>query len=298
MQQAQVAQEQAMRSAKQAMKMAQSKLAMADAGDAEDAAETFSLAAGLDDGFNFAINTPGRAATQPLIIRSGDLDSGALTNIQEDLSVMSRILNKAVEREVGREGHEAMGIVLAALPGSRRPQSIYLEGYGALFLVNVKFPLVAPTTKEDEQPEKQSDTTWEETKRELYGKKPGNVRVWEVPVGDAAEYNADQVDRLKSELIETLKNASNIRDVKPSESITIAVIGGRGALAMQHVKRFSKNNNGNYRKAEAYAVADAGRKSARESTMTLRVKKSDVDAFAKGDIDLDQFKKRVSVSAY
>ena len=32
--------------------------------------------------------------------------------------------------------------------------------------------------------------------------------------------------------------------------------------------------------------------------MTLRAKKSDIDSYAKGAIDLDQFKKKVAVATY
>jgi hypothetical protein len=37
---------------------------------------------------------------------------------------------------------------------------------------------------------------------------------------------------------------------------------------------------------------------ARAAIMTLRAKKSDVDEFAKGKTDLEQFRKKVSISTY
>jgi len=252
----------------------------------------------FEDGFGFAVNPPGRGSNQPLIIRGANMDSNAVSNIQEDLAVMSRILNKTIERGVGRDGRDsAMGIVLSALPGAKRPQSIYLEGYGALFMASVKFPLVPPPAKDDEKAEKQVDTTWEQTKRELYGQKTPNVRVWNVSGNEStAEYNAEQVENLKSELIEALKNGGNIRDVKPDESITVAVIGNRASSTVNRVKHISRNS-GKTGKSELY-LADGPRSTARESTMTLRAKKSDVDAYANGSIDLEQFKKRVNVATY
>jgi hypothetical protein len=289
--------DQAMRQAHQAMELAHSKMAMAELDVADQPVE---LQTAIEDGFGFAVAGPGRAATQPLVIRGNDMDSNAVANVQEDLAVMSRILNKAIDREVGREGRDsAMGIVLSALPGSRRPQSIYLEGYGALFLVSVKFPLVPAPAREDDKPEKAVDNTWEQTKREMNGNRIANVRVWNgYGGGDASpDYNSEQVEGLKKELIETMKNAANIRDVKPGEWVTVTVIGSRQG-GVTHVKRMSTGSKGKTTaRAEVY-VADAGRSAPRESTLTLRAKKSDVDAYAKGDIDGDQFKKRVSVAAY
>ena len=263
------------------------------------------------ESFSMAFSSPSRAGTQPLIVRTSELHGETVANLQEDLSVMSRILNKAVEHELGREGKDsAMGIVLSTLPGSRRPESIYLEGYGALFFISVKFPLVPSPAKEEEKAEKQADTTWEQTKREMYGQRNGNVKVWSVPGPEAVEYDAEQVDNLKKELLESLKNGSNIRDVKPDESLTIAVLGNRassmggggGAIVRK------KNLGGNVRRNEAHvggggagmvtAGGDTLRPRGRESTMTIRVKKADAEAYAKGSIDFDEFKKRAAVTTY
>src|ERR1051325_11675602 len=113
------------------------KFAAAEDDEGNDGAQLF-----LNNGpitWEHVLGAPARTGGQPLIVRSSDAAAKNLPNLQEDLAIMSRILSKAA----GREGHEAaMGIVLSALPGSRHPQSIYLEGYGALFLLNVKFPLV------------------------------------------------------------------------------------------------------------------------------------------------------------
>lgn len=290
--QAREAADRAQRQARHTMDLARSKFAMAES----DMAEPIELP--VEDGFGFAIAGASRGGAQPLVIRGAEMDSNTVANVQEDLAVMSRILNKALEREVGREGRDsAMGIVLSALPGARRPQSIYLEGYGALFLLSVKFPLVAAPAKEEEKPEKAVDSTWEQTKREMYGNRAPNVKVWNVPSIDAsAEYNSEQVEGLKKELIEAMKNASNIRDVKPTEWITVSVIGNRPGGRNQ-VKHVVTGQKGRTARAEAY-VSDSGRSASRESTLTLRAKKTDIDAYAKGSLDAEQFKKRVSVAAY
>jgi hypothetical protein len=283
--------------AQRAVELAQSRMARAQAGDAE---EDTDLQAVFDGGGGaFAFTAGGRGSAQPLVVRTTDTDPNTVSKIQEDLNVMSRIVTKTVEREAGREGHDsAMGIVLSALPASRRPQSLYLEGYGALFMIPVKFPLVAPSSKEEEKAEKTVDSTWEQTRRELYGQKGGPVRVWELPAREQAPaYDAEQVENLKKELLESLKNGTNIRDLKPEESITIAVIGtASGGLGVK-MKQPNSRSSGTVRKSEIFAIAGP-RGAGRESTLTMRVKKADVDAFAKGTIDFEQFKKRAAVFAY
>jgi hypothetical protein len=284
--------EQAMQQAQHAVQMAKSKMALAE--NDEPARDVFEFQPGAD-----VLGVAGRSATQPLVVRTGEIDPKTLSNIQEDLAVMSRILSKAVEREAGKDGHDsAMGIVISTLPGGRRPQSIYLEGYGALFLLNVRFPLVPPTSKDQEKSEKATDTTWEQTKRELYATqdRAGTVRIWDAaPNPGGAEYDADQVEALKKNLIESLKNAANIREVKPDESISIAVFGTRPGPIVNRIKRTYRTGGTN--RGEVLRVGDAiGGKG--ESNLTIRAKKADIDAFAKGELDVEQFGKRVSVAAY
>jgi hypothetical protein len=303
--QAKRATQQAARQAQRAMQLVQSRLSSgeAEAGESEPLEDIPVGNQNFDEGWNFAFNSSGRNPNQPLVLRTSDADATTVSNLQEDLSVMSRIVTKAVEREVGRDGgHEAaLGIVLSTLPGGRHPQSLYLEGYGALFLVNVKFPLVAPPTKEDEKAEKSPDTTWEQTRRELNNQKAGTLRVWNInPAGDApVEYQAEQVETLKKELIETLKNASNIRGLKPEESVTIALVGSRSGAGVTRVKQTTNRNTGrNIRKNERVTLTDSARGAGRESVLTIRAKKADIDAYAKGTLDLSEFTKRTSTTAY
>src|SRR5262249_18471138 len=105
--------------------------------------------------------------------------------------------------------------------------SLYLEGFGALFLLKVNFPLVeppAPMAGED-----QAGGDWELVKKELSGlrqDRQGPLRT--ASSVDIAEYNPEQVNVLKHVLIDTLKNASHIRALKPGESIAITVLGSEG----------------------------------------------------------------------
>jgi hypothetical protein len=293
-----------------------------------DPAETidFTAASGAlqmaNDAVNSIFTTGGRNATLPLVIRSSAADEPALANMMEDLTVMSRIIHKAIARGGSRERQEsASGIALSAFASSRRPNTYYLEGYGAVFMLSVKFPLVPPTAKEDRgKDEKAVDTDWEQTKMEIYGPRASS-RAWVFsgsPDAPPVEYDADKVERLKNDLTEALKNATNIRNVKPDEYVTIAVIGTESSppTAMKRIKKVRTNrsgadqNNGDGAGASAgegggggvfdktIAVVAEDQVSHRQTTLTLRVRKSDADAFAKEKFSLEEFRKKVSIQAY
>ena len=128
-----------------------------------------------------------------------------------------------------------MGISVLIAPGSAPIRSMYLEGYGAVFMLNVGFPLLAPPAKPEVPKEKAPvDSTWEEARRELYAR-PGDIPgVRQIPQRalrfpgtpePAEEYSEEKVDRLKKALVEALKNATNIRDLNPDDWVNICVFG-------------------------------------------------------------------------
>jgi hypothetical protein len=244
--------------------------------------------------------------------------------MMEDLTVMSRIIHKNIARGGSRERQEsASGIALSAFASSRRPNTYYLEGYGAVFLVSVKFPLVPPTTKEERaKDEKAVDTDWEQTKMEIYGPRASG-RAWvfgNSPDAPPVEYDADKVERLKNDLTEALKNATNIRNVKPDEYVTIAVIGTESSppMTMKRIKKVRANRSGAdqdngdgagasagggggvgfFGDDKAIALAAVEQVAHRQTTLTVRVRKSDADAFAKEKLPMEEFRKKVSIQAY
>ena len=276
--------------------------------DAEPPVVDFSAATGAlqmaNDAVNSIFTTGGRSATLPLVLRSSAGDETSVANMMEDLTVMSRIIHKNIARGGSRERQEsASGITLSAFGSSRRPNTYYLDGYGAVFLVSVKFPLVPPTTKEERaKDEKAVDTDWEQTKMEMYGPRASS-RAWVFgtsPDAPPVEYDADKVERLKNDLTEALKNATNIRNLKSDEYVTVAVIGTESSPPMttKRVKKVRTNRGGAGQNNDvddvAFAVAAAGDPVLhRQTTLTVRVRKSDADAFAKQEaLPLRNFARR------
>jgi hypothetical protein len=104
---------------------------------------------------------------------------------------------------------------------------------------------------------------------------------------------------LKEGLLEALKNATNIRNLKADEFITICVFGGVSAApgkARTWVKRAPGAPDADLE--ELFVTDGDDSPPARGTIMTIRVKKSDTDAFAKGKLTLDDFRKKASITSY
>ena len=128
------------------------------------------------------------------------------------------------------------------------------------------------------------------------------------------DFDQQRVDNLKTQLIEDLANAKNIRNLKSDDYITVVVLGGgaRGTVVRREGGAAAGRAGGNGFGGGGGAggrggggggfshveVTSAGIDSGAQSTMTLRVKKSDVEAFAKGKLDAEAFQKKVSVQVY
>ena len=314
---------------------------------------------------NVIRRAPGGSA-KTLVIRSAESDSKGQANLEEDLSVMSHIFDKAVDEKLGADWHarNAMGINVFFAPGSSQLRNLYLDGYGALFLLHVSFPLLPPPAKPEPEKEKAPvDSAWQEAKDELYGQHS----VGKTVVGPVEEYNEEKVNKLRDALLEALKNASNIRNLKADDSITVCVFGGGSPSAGKFRAATGQGNKlvlspgvvepatglpaghpgavdsatglpaghpggtdpatglrtghgavdpttglpaasgtsqaeaafqSRYPGANGWGLAQVNDPGVRGSIMTIRVKKSDVDAFAKGKLNADEFRKKAKSATY
>jgi hypothetical protein len=143
-------------------------------------------------------------------------------------------------------------------------------------------------------------------------------------IGTGSQYDAGQVEELKKTLLQTLKYSANIHNLKPDDSVAITVFGQPATVAQVRKSR-SRNEPANplrTNSAVARATASANRKldlaqaelkaragaldreatllraSAQGTVLTLRAKKSDVDAFASGKMDFDGFQKKTEQNSY
>jgi len=257
----------------------------------------------LGFGGGVGLGAPFGGGTEPLIVPSGEAKPEVLNETREDLAILSRILRKAAGRTDGQP--EAMGIVLSSLPGLRQPQALYLGGYGALFILNVQFPLAPAEETKAKPAEKPSNTAWEEARRELYGPKRTADPFAVVKSGPrhALAYNADRVARLKREVVEALKNAANLRHVADDEQVVVTVSGAAGpgvstAKVVRIEKQVRRTERSTGDRAPVLAEVREEGRSAAVSTLVFRVKKSDADAYAAGKLEPDAFARRVTITTF
>lgn len=238
---------------------------------------------------------PDHGTGKALVIRSSESDPKEQTQLEEDLAVMSRLLEKATAERSGGQpyGAKAMGIDIFYSPAASPLRSLYLDGYGALFMLNVGFPLLPPPHAEGQQEKQEANSEWEDAKQELYGQSGGG-RFTAAP---SEPYDQERVNRFKDGLLESLKNATNIRGLKPDDSITVCVFGGPSSGQPKSRTYFKRNTGAGEARIAATASARGG-SPMRQSIMTIRVKKSDADAFAKGEMTLEAFSKRAHVVSY
>jgi len=237
---------------------------------------------------------------RPLIIASSSPDEKSIATLDEDLNIMSRILDKAVDHGSDDDRKGPMGIHLWALGqgGGRGPRNLYIEGYGAVFTLKVNMPLLAsPSKPQAEEKKENTSSSWEDARNELYGREERQFKRGPGDRRPSVPYDAERVESLKKDLSEALKNATHIRGLKDNEHVTIVVQGSGSESGVQRARVVGPKKGELREDVFGYAFAGSGAGGPR-SVMTLRAKKSDIDAFAKGKTDLDDFRKKVSTAVY
>jgi len=240
-----------------------------------------------------------------LIVPRKESDPKAMADTEEDLAVMGHLLDKAITSKEEKGAH-AMGITVHnSFRSGSTPRSLYLEGYGALFFLNVNFPLLPPAKKEDSQTKEESNTEWENARRELfqpssYGSEFPKFYAFDTDGayafsgGQAEDYDAEKVDDLKNNLIGALKNAANIRKLGNEETVTI-IVTGRGNETKSAAR---KTTTGTSRNTMTWTTTRAGGGDAKPTRLILRAKKSDLEAFQKQKTTVDDFRKQVTLMTY
>lgn len=238
-----------------------------------------------------AYTTAGFASSPeaPVIITPVAMEATALAELREDLTVMAKLVNDAVQSDNGDGSlRSAMGIALKWLPGGMPNNNLYVQGSGAIIQATVGFPLVSPK-KEDADPAKEpvKNSAWESARRELFdNSKDKSVEV-PLPPEPREEYSADRVDALKKGVLKALVNASNFRRLAADEAVTV-VVRNRSGSRPSFV--YFQSNDG-FRNASGNAPEG-------DATLTIRVKKSDADALAAGKITEDEFRNRAQMALY
>src|SRR5829696_4543021 len=151
---------------------------------------------------DFAINTaqgvldgifPRPSGPKRPIIVGGDMKNAQ--TLSEDLSVMQRILEKAAGAKADGPA-TAAGIEIFSFNRPNSPRAFYLADYGAMFLLNVKFPLVAPPKKDEQTRTNETNTEWERAREEVYGRR--GFEKGEMAASAGEEFDSQRVENLKT----------------------------------------------------------------------------------------------------
>jgi hypothetical protein len=252
------------------------------------------------------ITTNPRSAAPVLVIPAQEMAPETCDRIVEDLSVMSRILEKsitaapelygALANETGawqilqsqgyvssRQGDTTLPWVFRSSSGRCKP--MYVGGYGAIFSLRVGFPLVPPPeAPKQEQTAAPTEQVWAAAQRELAN--PPSSQHVRAGALHGIPYRPEAVDGLKSTLIAALKHATNIRDLEPESWLTVLVQGPR-TVQLEELPRPRDD-----------AVPELGTSATGRSLLTLRAKKADIDQCAKGSLEQSEFQKRAQITTY
>jgi hypothetical protein len=248
-----------------------------------------------------------RGSAPVLVIPAKEMPPETCDRIVEDLSIMSRIIERSLRNgsEQGYAGNIGNGMYgeIGTITGQTlflpsdgsgprilrssggQPRAIYIGGYGAVFSLQVDFPLVPPpATAEPNKTADKTDRVWAAAQQELVNPQAAFRLRPDAPQG--RPYRPEAVENLRSTLLAVLKHASNIRDLEPESWLTILVQGPSTAPVP------SQDFSGD-QQADLIGTRSIGR-----TLLTLRARKADIDQLAKGPLEQTEFQKRVQITTY
>jgi hypothetical protein len=242
------------------------------------------------------------ALTEPVLVVPGKaLEPETLDRIVEDLSIMSRIIEKGLSQDLagasGVDGLFAFDMSRAGasigpgvlFPATGRTKPMYVGGYGAVFFLQVDFSLLPPPDLPQQSATAEKvDPVWAEAKRSML--EPDSVL--SSPYDEAAPtprpYSRENVEALKEQLIATMKHATNIQAIDPNEWVVLVVQGTARAAGETHILF---DERGDPRSQAANLLFG-------KTVLTLRARKTDVDLYAAGKLDRTQFEQHLQVISY
>lgn len=246
-----------------------------------------------------------RSVGTVLVIPSTEIKPEEVAAIMEDMTVMARILDDRLEQEhliptgstyALRHNADILTHFLSA--GGRATDSIYLQGFGPVFVINLDFPLSPSVEADANEPEQEgTDQFWKDTWVEIYHPEEAAARKKTQP---ERQYDATKVEDLQTTLIKTLKHAANIRALKADESVTLVVRSSAPSMTFAALTLKQGRIDAKLTRPLAIPSTPAPVKTttAQAGFLTIRAKKSDIDSFAKDQLNYDQFRQRVQIIKY
>ena len=145
---------------------------------------------------------------------------------------------------------------------------------------------------------------WEQTKQQLNEQQrlTGSASR---RLPEETKYNAQRVENLKKSFIQILKHSSNIRGLQPEESVTIRITETAVKSSSKASIKAIINNDQYLVQTETGIKLVSGKESLADfikflpqNAIVIRAKKSDIDSFAKDELDFDKFREKVQIFSY
>jgi len=187
--------------------------------------------------------TGSKEKVSPVVIQFSPVKAGVMEMLLEDLTIMTHIIEKALDGGLGEPNvPEKMGVRMLLTGSGRSVRSMYVEGLGPMFMIKVNFPLLPPP-KVETKTEASTGSEWDKARKELSGTM-GTADETGLRRAAAAEYNEEQVETLKSTLLTVLKQAVNIRSLKPDDFVAVSVFGSDGAGSLVGIRAVTGFSSG------------------------------------------------------
>lgn len=239
----------------------------------------------------FRLDAGGPNASRTLVVPAPDASAEQVGQIREDLTIMSRVLQKTASPETKGGSWFRFDFGDLRLGGRSDLDALFLEGYGAVFLLQVDFPLSAPAkeTVKGSDAKMERDSAWEEARREVAGKGPPDDLMDDEDFDDesAGKFDENKVERLKERLTAALKSAANVRCLNGSDRVVVQVIGRPGRKS--HAMAVHADHK------PAAIVSSASDSRAGRSVLTFETTHDAVTAFSEGRLDEAAFAKKLRV---
>src|SRR6266581_3139139 len=182
-------------------------------------------------GFAYWAGTYLDADSPVSVISFKQSDEKVMDETAEDLNILSLILSQHLERAGAESSDYKLGIPIVLKTSGHAVTASYIEGFGAIFSLKVRFPLVAPQIPGGENQNTAAQSQWDEARRALRGDAEPVSRSWQ-RTREVEPYDPRMVETLKKRALELLRNASNLRHVKDDEWVIVNFFGPPSALGV------------------------------------------------------------------
>ncbi|MBP7052982.1 MAG: hypothetical protein KBE65_18410 [Phycisphaerae bacterium] len=228
-----------------------------------------------------------------LVIPVTDTAPERIAETTEDMRVMLHILKDKLN-----EPRMILGVLRdygSFFDEGRTVEALYLQGTAVVFIVQVDFPYSFPAQQPagGEAEQEPADPVWEQARQKL--RSPPGSRT----LGSGARTPRMTFDQFKDELLRSLKHAANLRNIDPNEQIILTVVAqneGASRAGGADAMRLYREVYGSDLMATMGAVRRA--RTPATTVLTMQASKADVDAFAKGGLEFDQFRQKVRSFTY